>query len=99
MEPRLRGARKERDMTPSTRSWPTAVAGTAAAVLALVIQAALPPHASAGVGDLDPTFGDRGSVTLRFGADENEWDLAAAVDVRPDGRLVVMGMRSTPTEE
>jgi uncharacterized delta-60 repeat protein len=85
-------------MTPSTRSSPAA-GWTALAVLTLVIHGALPPHATAGVGDLDPTFGDRGQVTLRFGAGENETDLASAVAVRPDGRIVVSGARSIPTDE
>jgi uncharacterized delta-60 repeat protein len=57
-------------------------------LLALLLSAAaLPTHAAAADG-LDPTFGTGGRVATDFGREE----IAGAVTVQPDGKLVVVGV-------
>lgn len=44
-------------------------------------------HVQAAAGDLDPTFGNGGKVTINFGS----MDTANAVAIQPDGKVVVAG--------
>jgi uncharacterized delta-60 repeat protein len=60
-------------------------------LLAMVLR---PVAAAAAAGDLDPSFGDRGTVLSRFG---EVIDIAYAVGRQDDGAIVVAGF-SEPTE-
>jgi serralysin len=66
-------------------------------LLAAVGVGLVAPTASRGAdpGDLDRSFGDRGSRTLDFGA----WDLGDAVAIQDDGKIVVAGSRVVPGGE
>ena len=56
-------------------------------VLPVFIALAMPALAIATPGDLDPSFGDGGKVVTDFGG----VDVATAVVIQPDGKLVVAG--------
>ena len=51
-----------------------------------------PVAAAAAAGDLDPTFGDRGTVLSRF---SEALDIAYAVGRQDDGAIVVAGFSET----
>ncbi|MFF1658467.1 calcium-binding protein [Streptomyces sp. NPDC058255] len=61
------------------------VVSTVAAALALVV--ALPGSALAAPGDLDPSFGSGGTVTVDRGTSESGADVA----LQPDGKIVTVG--------
>jgi uncharacterized delta-60 repeat protein len=62
------------------------------ALWAIVCSVARPAWSAS--GDLDPTFGSGGQVTLRFSTQVASSDVGAAVVAQPDGRLVVGGTKS-----
>lgn len=57
--------------------------------LMVVALAAIPRLMQAAEGDLDPSFGNGGKVTVQIAADER--DFALAVAVQPDGKILVGG--------
>jgi uncharacterized delta-60 repeat protein len=61
-------------------------------VLCATVCSAARPAWSAS-GDLDPTFGSGGQVTLRFSTEAGSSDIGTAVVTQPDGRLVVGGTK------
>ena len=58
--------------------------------IALLLSLCLPLRAYAAAGDLDPTFGNGGKVTTDFGGS----DVANALAIQPDGKIVVAGNTS-----
>src|SRR5437660_3867080 len=62
------------------------LATTAAAIM--LVFSASGQRAQAAGGDLDPTFGTGGQVTTDF---SHSTDIANAVALQPDGKLVVVG--------
>ena len=81
----------------SQRSWRRAArrrrAGIAAVALALLAGASRLAAQSA--GDLDPTFGTGGKATIDF---NQSTDIAFAVALQPDGKLVVVGTAYTDND-
>ena len=61
-------------------------------VLAIVFLCLFPVFSSAAPGQLDPAFGVAGIARSRAG---DGWDIARAVAVQPDGKLVVAGYAGT----
>ena len=57
-------------------------------VVAVCVFAAIPSAGLAAAGDLDPTFGSGGTVTTAIGSSD---DVAVAVTVQADGRIVAAG--------
>ena len=68
------------------RSFIRSLATTAAAIM--LVFSASGQRAQAAGGDLDPTFGTGGQVTTDF---NRSTDIANAVALQPDGKLVVVG--------
>src|SRR5437867_3072786 len=68
------------------RSFIRSLATTAAAIM--LVFSASGQRAQAAGGDLDPTFGTGGQVTTDF---SRSTDIANAVALQPDGKLVVVG--------
>src|SRR5438105_11965845 len=66
------------------------LATTAAAIM--LVFSASGQRAQAAGGDLDPTFGTGGQVTTDF---SHSTDIANAVALQPDGKLVVVGQTYT----
>lgn len=81
------------DAADSAVFWPLRRSLEAAAVLAMLL---LPPSPVwARPGDLDPSFGSGGVVTTGFGSASS--DLAFAIVLQPDGRIVAAGASSSDT--
>ncbi len=76
----------------STRGVLRRIPGARAALLSLLL--AVPAAVQANPGDLDPTFGTGGKVTTPIGSGSVE-DLATALVIQPNGKLVAAGYTAT----
>lgn len=69
-----------------------AVVAVGALLAATVVSTPRPATAAGGAGGLDATFGTNGVVTTDVGGD----DVAAALTIQPDGKIVVAGSGRLP---